>query len=484
MSLPCAAGEAESVLAITAPETLRMLEAGGGSHPGFSLGRMIDPAGAAATSNDAMFALPSMRAVRPAIDADFDRYVAGRRTREPKLAAGIGPPNGLQLFDRALLYSDRSRFALAGIVNRMDRAYIDPDRCGEIRLIYRLQRGGESEAVVRLPMTLTVVLTAGKDADRGCAGIAQRWLATDVSASGPEQARRLTAPNGPLADLAPEQVDRIEINLQIAHVAKAPDRPFRTEYLLKQFRLDRATRVFVESKLENQIDRDALLASAALRREFKTWLLQPQRLADLDRGTILVPEKFLASAAIATTPAGFERSPLQPAYGLVAPAPGKPVFQTSDVVDALKTAASNGSAFENIRSPAGFERRLNDIACSGCHQTRGIGGFHLPGVASAGPGAVSGSPLFTGDQFRRRDIVTAIGEGRAPDFSRGFADRLQLRGSTALLGTSAYDGWGAHCYQLRAKPAANDASFRAWTCAEGLACKPTDRSRFGMCFVK
>ena len=29
-----------------------------------------------------------------------------------------------QLFDRALLYSPDTRFVLAGIVNRMDRAYV------------------------------------------------------------------------------------------------------------------------------------------------------------------------------------------------------------------------------------------------------------------------------------------------------------------------------------------------------------------------
>jgi len=33
-----------------------------------------------------------------------------------------------------------SRFVLAGIVNRMDRAYLAEANCGEIRLIYRLTR--------------------------------------------------------------------------------------------------------------------------------------------------------------------------------------------------------------------------------------------------------------------------------------------------------------------------------------------------------
>ena len=51
---------------------------------------------------------------------------------------GVGPQFDFQLFDRDQLYSQATRFVLSGIVNRMDRAYVAPDSCGEIRLIYRL----------------------------------------------------------------------------------------------------------------------------------------------------------------------------------------------------------------------------------------------------------------------------------------------------------------------------------------------------------
>ena len=36
--------------------------------------------------------------------------------------------------------SGDARFVLAGIVNRMDRAFVSPESCGDIRLIYRLTR--------------------------------------------------------------------------------------------------------------------------------------------------------------------------------------------------------------------------------------------------------------------------------------------------------------------------------------------------------
>ena len=129
------------------------------------------------------------------------------------------------------------------------------------------------------------------------------------------------------------------------------------------------------------------------------------------------------------------------------------------------------------------------MTCSGCHQTRGIGGFHFPGVdwMAAKPSnstVVPASPHFFGDQVRRRDILAALRDGKAPDYSRGFSSRPQLRGSAELAGTEYNDGWGAHCY-APGKRAAVDASFRAWTCAEGLACQVAGKtSRMGMCFVK
>ena len=81
---------------------------------------------------------------------------------------------------------------LAGIVNRMDRAYVSPESCGEIRLIYRLTRtsadaAGESAASPRLPMTLNIVLKAKGDSRSTprraitCSEIARRWLAAAES---------------------------------------------------------------------------------------------------------------------------------------------------------------------------------------------------------------------------------------------------------------------------------------------------------------
>ena len=499
-------------LAITDPAVLRALDledglAGTALREGFGLRRVLAPMADshAPLMNDELFRLPSMTGVRAALDRAFAHYVEQARADRPGLTIGVGGGHDLQLFDRAVLASNHARFVLAGLVNRMDRAFVSPAACGEIRLIYRLTRIDDASGrpPERLPMTLNVVLdgaAAHANAAPDCAGLASRWLAiADQAGRGPALLSKLASRDGPLVLVAPANLNRIELNLQIGHVAGTASRDFRADYLMKVFRFDAARRAFVESPLENQIDRARLLADAGLARDFREWLLRPDHLAAFDRGTVLIPLRFLATSALAATPAGFGRSGRQPAFGLVAPAGdgGAAVFKPADVTAALEEAARQGIVLGNIRSVAGFERRLNDITCAGCHQTRGIGGFHFPGVdwmraAPSNETVVPASPHFVGDQVRRRDILAAFGAGRPPDFSRGFSSRPQLRGNRELAGTSYSDGWGAHCYILHPGND-NDPSFRSWTCAQGLACQAVgrvrlDRERFGkermgMCFV-
>ena len=493
-------GALERGTAIIDPQGLRELDRGR-----LGLSRVILPmqSSNAPLTGSELFALPSMAPVRKALDDEFDRYIARHKASLPNETIGVGTAFDFQLFDRTQLYSRDSRFVLAGIVNRMDRAYLSAANCGEIRLIYRLVRTGapaigENEVSPRLPMTLNIVLKAKGDnaidengAAVTCSGIARRWLAAgDSELTGAALVEKLMAKDGPLALIRPENIDRIETNLQIAHAPKSAVRDFRTDYLMKVFDYKSQSGTFEEAPLENQIDRERILGDQALKRDFKAWLLDSAHFSELDRGTILIPEKFLARRAIAPTPVGFGASDLQPAFGLVEgdDATPDPVFRQADVVAALKQAADAGVTLQNIRSAAGLERRLNDITCGGCHQTRGIGGFHFPGVdwMAAKPDnstVVPASPHFFGDQIRRRDILTSLRDGKPPDYARGFSSRPQLRGSTELAGTSFEDGWGALCYQHKPDAADNDASFQSWRCAEELTCQPVDKaSRIGMCF--
>jgi hypothetical protein len=471
-------------------------------HGRLGLSRIMAPTRSsdAPLTNSQLFALPSMAPVRKALDEEFARYIARHKAELPNETIGVGSSFDFQLFDPALLESADTRFVLSGVVNRMDRAYVLDKSCGEVRLIYRLTRiaapaVGELDASPRLPMTLNVVMKARGPGDGAisCAELARRWLATaNPTATGAELAEKLTAKDGALATLGSESIDRIETNLQIAHAPKSAVRDFRTDYLMKVFDYDVASKGFVEAPLENQIDRARLLSDGDFARDFKSWLLDPVHFEAFDRGTAVIPERFLVKGAVAATPVGFAASDLQPAFGLVAGEDGtqNPVFSDEDVVGALTKLAARGLTPLNVRSAAGFERRLNDMTCTGCHQTRGIGGFHFPGAdwMAAKPSntiVVPDSPHFFGDQVRRRDILTAFADGKNPDFSRGFASRPQLRASTELVGTEYEDGWGAHCYLDHAKAAENDASFRSWTCASGLACQVMPpATRMGMCFVK
>ena len=486
--------------AVIDPAVLRELDQGR-----FGLARMLWPERSAdlPLTNSLLFQLPSMAPVRAALDRDFDRYVGKHKVTLPNESIGVGDGFAFQLFDRGLLDSPDVRFVLSGIVNRMDRAYVAPESCGEIRLIYRLTRMdatmvGENAVSQRLPMTLNIVLKAKGDHARDrngteitCRELARRWLAMGTPSAGERMLDVLFGKDGPLDLISHENIDRIETNLQIAHAPKSAVRDFRTDYLLKVFDFKHETKQFEEAPLENQIDRDRLLGDDALLRDFRAWLLDPKNFAALDRGTLLIPDKFLAKGAVAPTPVGFDTSDLQPEFGLVQGegAADKAAFSENDVVGALKKAAADGTKLQNIQSLAGFERRLNDVTCSGCHQTRGIGGFHFPGVdwMAAKPSnstVVPASPHFFGDQARRRDILAALRDGKAPDFSRGFANRPQARASAELAGTEYGDGWGAHCYQADAKAVA-DKSFRGWTCAAGLACQVAGKtSGMGMCFVK
>ena len=143
--------------------------------------------------------LDQRRAVRLAVDGagppgDRRRIRSLRREAQsrvcPAKPSASATAFDFQLFDRAQLYSADTRFVLAGIVNRMDRAYVSRQTCGEIRLIYRLTRtDGPSRS--RRGRGLAAAAddaqrrAAGErrdaiDADGiavTCAEIARRWLA-------------------------------------------------------------------------------------------------------------------------------------------------------------------------------------------------------------------------------------------------------------------------------------------------------------------
>jgi hypothetical protein len=397
---------------------------------GFSVGRMLNPAkpGDAPLSNEELFALPSMTAVRRSLDQEFSRYNVGREG---------APADRLSMFNIADFYAKNSRFVLAGVVNRMDRAYLSPSNCGEIRFLYRLTRepSASEEKTTDNSIssaTLNIVMKAKSHLQKGelgCSEIARRWLAVaDPSLTGAELATKLMSKGGPLELVTAANIDRIELNIQVAHARKPMLGEARADYLLKVFHYNSRSKKFEDGPMENQLDRERILASDDLKRDFRRWLLEPNEMGELDKGTILIPERFLANSVVAATPA--ERSNLGPAVGFVESDDSNgAVFKESDIVAALKRAVDTGISLQNIHSVDNFKQRLNDVTCSGCHQTRGIGGFHFPGgdwTAAKPLTTAQASSHFFGDQLRRRAIVMALRDGRRPDYSRGFSDTLKV----------------------------------------------------------
>lgn len=461
------AGAMERGVAITDPEILRALDGAK-----LSLARLLGAD--AGSSSAALFALPSMATVQAATDRDFNSYVLAHKDGTDKV----------NLFDRDALNAPGTRFELVGVVNRMDRAYVSPGECGEIRLVYRPIANHEStdkdRPPSRLPMTLSLIMKAKPANADGltCGERAKRWLAL-VDPLPADAGTTLTVGGGALEWITREAIDRIEINIQVARAsADANDFEGRADYLMKVFRYDSQVARFNESPMENQIDIKRIRSDASLAADFRTWLLDPAHLADLDRGTVVLPDRFLALSVINQTPSHADVD-----------SAARELFADDDIVAALARVSAN-APLQNILSPAGFSRRLDDMTCAGCHRTRAVGGFHVTGLERPERPSASvvtaASPHFFGDQERRRDVLAAFRDGRTPDFSRGFSARPQARRAHELAGTTYVNGWGAVC-AVPGADATPDKSFTSWTCAEGLTCQPlhgASVSRAGFCFPR
>jgi hypothetical protein len=438
--------EVDSGLAITDPHILKLLDKIAG------IGQMMPSVGTAEVSNKELFARPLMLPILEAISND--------------IATASAPTNSGALFNINFLTSASSRFVLAGVINRMDRAWAyldrDPDSCGEIRFVYRLTyhielaKGSGRFLDSRLPMTLNLVLRAHDLGDSiSCADIAKRWLDT------PDHPADLKEIADTLANCDQRHVDRVEINMQSARwTASSPgskDFGGRADYILRVFAFDTERGIFAPTVMENQIDRDRLLKpeNGSLLAALKEFLLDPANIVKLDQGTLKVPDIFLATKGVSVAPGGIGRSANRILSDLVN-------AQDPDVVAAVEEVASKGLI--NIHSPYGFERRLDDITCSGCHQSRSTAGFHFIGIdwGDVHPNnatQVAGSPHFFGDMPRRREIVTAFAEGRAPGFMTAGQRIATVAQTRALLR-------GIHVHRVsHAKSFSKAWRCEIWACA-------------------
>lgn len=482
----------ESGVAITDPETLMQLEEAGLSLDKLLAGRIRDRIARAHFGPDlsahSLFDVNALTPIRNYIKKQIEDLPG--QSLEPLVVARSRPGDYRERFNPRFIDDRGSSLELTGVINRMDRAFLSQHPCGEIRLVYRFvysvkEPKQKEKLKSRLPLTLSLVFDAWPGKRFSCASIAKRWLDSGNQTLPPvEMAKWLRSQDGPLSPslLDPRQILRIELNMQFIRLAAATKRDFggHAEYLLKTFKWDKQKQIFQDALLENQVDRAGLLRpeNAAKLERLRQWLLRPEVIYDLDRGRLVIPEEYLAFSAVSVSPGGLSRSQNNPFYGLL---------DHAAIDKALADYVARGNPLKFVKSAQGFEARLNDMTCTGCHQTHGIAGFHFPGADRPGEPPsnavfVPGSAHFFADLPRRRAILEAFAARKKPDFARPFAGRTDEKFKDALSGTTLYDGWGAICYQ------GSDPTFSGWTCGEGLRCAPLHASKinpgFGTCIGK
>jgi len=318
----------------------------------------------------------------------------------------------------------RGRFELVGVVNRLDRRHFDPSACGEVRLVYRLALENPNRPATRLPMTVNVRIPQPKpDGATECKKIAQRWVGKDELLS-------------LVGKLAPAE---IEINYQSIHVpAYRKDMDDSAEYVLRAFEVE--GRALHEEGLFNtpspDVDKRTLL----------TWV--SEHLREIDDGSAVLPKALLARRSVSVSPRGLTRPENRP---------------YSAIVSARDLAELPLDELRLVRTPELLLRRLDESTCAGCHQTRGVAGFHLLGAE------------------RNTATFNALAVGHSPHFD------AELRWRTADLASAARGEHGeprpfaAHPDGELGSVCGLVPALSSWSCRDGLVCRDIHRADLGVC---
>ena len=354
------------------------------------------------------------------------------------------------LFNPRWLKEHGARFDLVAVVNRFDQILSSPDTCGDLRFVYRLRYSYKAQWL-NLPFFASTLFPLARGG-RTCAEIAAASLFPGGGAE--EKLAALMRPGGIYRPFLSGSVkpDRLEVNFQISfwpHVIPA-GLADEGHYLLRSFAATGAEGRWRIMKLINTPDVAKVFSNPDQKAAFLRWLRLPANLAGLDRGTLQIPETFLAERAVSVSPFGMARESNR-LFG------ARLRGEDFNDLDLKK--------FKKISSPKALIRRLDSLTCVGCHQSDSIAGFHM-----------FGAPLEHDDFPFVEDVLFSPYFEKSIDFRRGLiaAYRRRPAGLAAMSLPSternfaesdldAEGGVGSAC-------GTGDAGFAAWTCNRGFVC--------------
>jgi hypothetical protein len=318
-------------------------------------------------------------------------------------------------------------------------------------LLYRLEHQDRSGSS-RLPMTVNLVFWQVPPSSEGLCKAHVAFWSPPENLSGAALATWARSNAGPLNPGALSRLKSLEVNLQSVRWPSTvrPDLGGHAEYLLRVFHREAGGKL-VPATLENSPDVARLTQDKALREELRVLLSTARAQAEVEEGTLVLPEKFLATKATSVAPHGLSRWANRPFRQLFAP---------SDFAEV---------GFKDrrlVRNSTAFLRRLDGMSCAGCHQSRSIAGFHFlgedPPEQRADAIELAMSPHLHREVHRRFFYLASLEAGRAPDKTRPHPERDS-------------DG------EYASRCGLPGSGFEALTCAPGLSCNKLEDAELGVC---
>jgi len=350
-------------------------------------------------------------AARVSLDVEEIKKSSGEKmafsSEEAEKLAPAG--NVARHFDPFWLSSPSAGFPLIAVVNRIDRKDFTPGTCGELRFIYRLAyyrakevKGELQESRSTLPLFLNVIFEYPREADGSCREIAKAWDSSPV-ANGADEAARLLA--GPLAK-SRAHLKQIELNMQIVRFPSGQKIDFGGQaiYLFRIFQEQAGALVAVP--LENTPNVAEIKKSKSLQDALVRQIADG--LKKIDTGTFVLENsegKLLATKALSFSTSGRAR---------LANKPFTAIFGAS----AEELSRMDFKALGTVKGPKGLAERLNNLTCTGCHQSSGTAGFHFLGLtgslnSSFNQVVLPFSPHYYAERVRRQAYVAALSTGAA-----------------------------------------------------------------------